>query len=88
MFSLLISSSEHSARIFSPWLSSSDRHHFSTCGLLSRWISCGEFLICGALLASSLWQPLSLGRRGAALGERKLVVRLQKRVLLNRKAQS
>ena len=61
---------------------------FSTCGLLTRWISCREFLICGALLASSLWQAVSLGHYLAALWRRKLVVRLQSRVFLNRKSEA
>lgn len=61
---------------------------FSTCGLLTRWISCREFLICGALLASSLWQAVSLGHYLAALRRGKLVVRLQSRVFLNRKSEA
>ena len=60
----------------------------STCGLLTRWISCSEFLICGALLASSLWQAVSLGHYLAALRRRNLVVRLQSRVFLNRKSEA
>ena len=60
----------------------------STCGLLTWWISCSEFLICGALLASSLWQAVSLGHYLAALRRRNLVVRLQSRVFLNRKSEA
>ena len=60
----------------------------STCGLLTWWISCSEFLICGALLASSLWQAVSLGHYLAALRRRKRVVRLQSRVFLNRKSEA
>lgn len=81
-------------RMFRPYFLSLDFvslncHHVCMCGLLTPWVSWGEFLVWGALpglLPQPVGRRLPSAATGAVRRESKLVVRLQKRVSLSRMA--